>query len=165
MWRLCAPGLPRSLSWLGIVLGAAGVVSVVPALRDLGYAFGMLQIVWFVWVGVVMLPWAASASLAWRSAGASDRDGSRAYRREEAHEERTATPRRAASDRARGLISGSDTASRCRPLRTARLPEAESLLDVGEVELAPLLQVDDALDHGAQEGTLFGLGLVLREGL
>ena len=47
--------LPRSLGWLGIVLGAAGVVSVVPVLRDLGYAFGMLQIVWFVWVGVVML--------------------------------------------------------------------------------------------------------------
>ena len=47
--------LPRSLDWLGIVLGAAGVLSVVPALRDLGYAFGMLQIVWFVWVGIVML--------------------------------------------------------------------------------------------------------------
>jgi hypothetical protein len=47
--------LPRALGWLGVVAGAAGVLSVVPALRDLGYAFGLLQIPWFVWVGVVLL--------------------------------------------------------------------------------------------------------------
>mgnify|MGYP007083304745 CR=1 FL=1 len=47
----------------------------------------------------------------------------------------------------------------------ARLLESEALLDVSEVEFAPLLQVDDALDHGAQEGALLGLGLVLRERL
>jgi hypothetical protein len=59
--------LPRSLDWLGIVLGAAGVLSVVPALRDLGLAFGLLQIVWFVWVGVVMLrvrPQVAASAMA-----------------------------------------------------------------------------------------------------
>lgn len=48
-------GLPTVLNWLGVVIGAAGVLSVVPALRDLGYVFGLLQIVWFVGLGIVML--------------------------------------------------------------------------------------------------------------
>lgn len=48
-------GLPTALNWLGAVIGAAGVLSVVPALRDLGYGFGLLQIVWFVWLGIVMV--------------------------------------------------------------------------------------------------------------
>jgi hypothetical protein len=47
--------LPRALSWLGAVTGAAGVLSVVPVLRGLAYGFGLLEIVWFVWLGVVML--------------------------------------------------------------------------------------------------------------
>jgi hypothetical protein len=47
--------LPRPLNWLGVVIGAAGLVSVVPALRDFGYGFGLLQIAWFVWLGVVLL--------------------------------------------------------------------------------------------------------------
>ncbi len=48
-------GLPRLVSWLGVVIGAAGVISVVPVLRNLGYGFGLLQIAWFVWLGIVML--------------------------------------------------------------------------------------------------------------
>jgi hypothetical protein len=52
---LLAGGLPRALGWLGVVIGAAGVLSVVPVLKDLGYGFGLLQIVWFVWLGIVML--------------------------------------------------------------------------------------------------------------
>jgi hypothetical protein len=47
--------LPKGLNWLGVAIGAAGVISVVPALRDAGYVFGLLQIVWFVWLGVAML--------------------------------------------------------------------------------------------------------------
>ena len=47
--------LPKALDWLGVAIGAAGVLSVVPALRDLAYGFGLLQIVWFVWLGIVML--------------------------------------------------------------------------------------------------------------
>jgi len=46
---------PRVLNWLGVAIGAAGVLSVVPILKDLGYGFGLLQIVWFVWLGIVML--------------------------------------------------------------------------------------------------------------
>ncbi len=48
-------GLPKILNWLGVVIGVAGVLSVVPVLRDLGYGFGLLQIVWFVGLGIVML--------------------------------------------------------------------------------------------------------------
>jgi hypothetical protein len=48
-------GLPRLLNWLGLVIGAAGVLSVVPLFKDLGYPFGLLQIVWFVWLGIAML--------------------------------------------------------------------------------------------------------------
>jgi hypothetical protein len=47
--------LPRVLAWLGVAIGAAGVVSVVPALNELAYGFGLLQIAWFVWLGVTML--------------------------------------------------------------------------------------------------------------
>ena len=48
-------GLPKVLNWLGVAIGAVGVLSVVPALKDLAYGFGLLQIVWFVWLGIVML--------------------------------------------------------------------------------------------------------------
>ena len=48
-------GLPKTLGWLGVAIGLMGIVSVVPALRDAGMVFGMLQIVWLVWTGVVML--------------------------------------------------------------------------------------------------------------
>ncbi len=34
--------LPKVLSWLGVAIGAAGVISVVPALNDLAYAFGVV---------------------------------------------------------------------------------------------------------------------------
>jgi hypothetical protein len=47
--------LPRALGWFGVAIGAAGVLSVVPALGDVAYGFGLLVIVWFAWLGVVML--------------------------------------------------------------------------------------------------------------
>jgi len=52
---LRAARLPKALGLLGVVIGAAGLLSVVPALRDLGYGFGLLQIAWFVWLGAVLL--------------------------------------------------------------------------------------------------------------
>jgi hypothetical protein len=55
-------GLPKVLNWLGVAIGAAGVFSVVPALQDLKYGFGLLQIVWFVWLGVVMMRTTARAA-------------------------------------------------------------------------------------------------------
>ena len=54
--------LPKALNWLGVTIGAAGVLSVVPVLGDLKYGFGLLQIVWFVWLGIVMLRTTARAA-------------------------------------------------------------------------------------------------------
>jgi hypothetical protein len=48
-------GLPSALNWLGIAIGTAGILSLVPALSTLEAVFGLLQIVWFLWLGIVML--------------------------------------------------------------------------------------------------------------
>ena len=46
----------RGLGALGIVLGAAGVATLVPALAEVTTSlFGIGFIVWFSWVGAVML--------------------------------------------------------------------------------------------------------------
>ena len=47
--------LPRSLGWLGVVVGVAGLLSIIPPLSATAYAFGLLLIVWFAWLGVAML--------------------------------------------------------------------------------------------------------------
>ena len=52
---LQAGGLPKALSYLGIVIGAAGILSALPGLGDVGLIFGLVQIVWFIWLGIVML--------------------------------------------------------------------------------------------------------------
>jgi hypothetical protein len=52
---LQASGLPKALNCLGLLVGAAGVATVVPPWADLGAVFGLGQIVWFSWVGVVMM--------------------------------------------------------------------------------------------------------------
>lgn len=53
---LRAGGLPRVLNYLGLVIGLAGICSTVPALGEIGgMIFGLGQIVWFVWLGIVLL--------------------------------------------------------------------------------------------------------------
>ena len=47
--------LPKPLNWLGFVIAIAGLSSVVPGLKDAGIIFGLLHIVWFAWVGIVLL--------------------------------------------------------------------------------------------------------------
>ncbi len=47
--------LPKALNLLGVVIGFAGVFTVVPAFEVLTAVFGLGQIVWFVWLGAVML--------------------------------------------------------------------------------------------------------------
>jgi hypothetical protein len=55
-WAALRTGaLPKSLNWLGLGIGLAGLLSVVPPLKDVAYIFGLLQIVWFAWLGVAML--------------------------------------------------------------------------------------------------------------
>jgi hypothetical protein len=47
--------LPKPLAWLGVVIGAVGFASVVPPVREAAMVFGLLQIPWFVWLGVVLM--------------------------------------------------------------------------------------------------------------
>jgi hypothetical protein len=46
---------PKVLGYLGIVVGLTGVLTVVPMLKDLAILFGISQILWFAWIGIVML--------------------------------------------------------------------------------------------------------------
>jgi hypothetical protein len=49
-------GLPRLLNYLGLVIAVAGILSAIPPIGEIGAAiFGLGQIVWFVWLGIVML--------------------------------------------------------------------------------------------------------------
>ena len=46
----------RALNYLGVAIGVAGIVSIVPALAEYFiYIFALGQIVWFVWLGILML--------------------------------------------------------------------------------------------------------------
>ncbi len=52
---LRAASLPKLLNYLGILVGSAGILTVIPTLTGLGAMFGLGQIVWFMWVGAVLL--------------------------------------------------------------------------------------------------------------
>lgn len=47
--------LNKPLNYLGLLIGAAGIVSALPGLQDAGMVFGLGQIFWFIWLGMVML--------------------------------------------------------------------------------------------------------------
>lgn len=47
--------LPRPLGWLGLIVGTAGLLSIIPPLSAAAYAFGLISIVWFAWLGIAML--------------------------------------------------------------------------------------------------------------
>lgn len=47
--------LPKPINLLGLVVGVCGAATIVPALGGLGAVFGLLQIVWFVGIGIVLL--------------------------------------------------------------------------------------------------------------
>ena len=52
-WRTGA--LPRGLNYLGLLIAAAGLLTVVPALTIFQDVFGLAQIPWFFWLGATML--------------------------------------------------------------------------------------------------------------
>jgi hypothetical protein len=55
-WAALRAGqLPRALNYLGVAIGVAGLLTVIPALSVLGPIFGLGLIVWFVWLGIAML--------------------------------------------------------------------------------------------------------------
>jgi len=52
---LRAGGLPKGLNILGLLVGTVGIITIIPALNALTGIFGLGQIIWFVWLGVVLL--------------------------------------------------------------------------------------------------------------
>jgi len=52
---LQAGGFPKVLSILGLLIGAADIISVFPGLTGLIAVYGLSKIVWFVWLGIVLL--------------------------------------------------------------------------------------------------------------
>ena len=55
-WAALRAGkLPKVLNYLGVLVGLAGILTVVPAFDVLMDVFGLSQIVWFAWLGIVML--------------------------------------------------------------------------------------------------------------
>ena len=52
---LQANKLPKLLNYLGIVVGASGILTVFPALYNFGYIFGLGAIVWFIWIGIFLV--------------------------------------------------------------------------------------------------------------
>ena len=63
-WAALRTGqLSKVLNYLGVVVGVAGIISIVPALAELFiYIFALGQIVWFIWLGIAMLRSSKSAA-------------------------------------------------------------------------------------------------------
>lgn len=47
--------LPKFLNYLGLVVGAVGIFTLLPGLTNLTGLFGLSQIIWFIWVGIILL--------------------------------------------------------------------------------------------------------------
>jgi hypothetical protein len=52
---LRAGGLPKGLNVLGLLVGVVGIITIFPGLTNLTGVFGLGQIIWFVWLGIVLL--------------------------------------------------------------------------------------------------------------
>jgi len=53
---LRAGGLPRGMNTLGLLVGAVGIISLIPGLTEMMIGvFGLGQIIWFVWLGILLL--------------------------------------------------------------------------------------------------------------
>jgi len=52
---LQAGALPKPLNYVGILIAAAGLVTIVPTFEAVGAIFGLGLIVWLTWLGIVML--------------------------------------------------------------------------------------------------------------
>ncbi len=53
---LRAGGLPKGLIILGLLVGAVGILSIIPGLTEAMVGiFGLGQIIWFIWLGIILL--------------------------------------------------------------------------------------------------------------
>lgn len=48
-------GFPKGLNVLGVFVGAVGMFTIVPVLNDFTGIFGLGQILWFTWLGIMLL--------------------------------------------------------------------------------------------------------------
>lgn len=48
-------GLPKALNILGLLVGAVGIVTLIPAVNPFVSVFGVGQIAWFIWLGIILL--------------------------------------------------------------------------------------------------------------
>lgn len=48
-------GLPKGLNVAGLLVGAVGILTILPGLAAMVGVFGLGQILWFVWLGIVLL--------------------------------------------------------------------------------------------------------------
>lgn len=47
---------PKALNYLGVLVGFSGIISAVPVFAETGSAaFGLGQLVWFIWLGIVLM--------------------------------------------------------------------------------------------------------------
>lgn len=47
--------LPKGLNILGLIIGVVGILTIIPALNAFVAVFGLGQIIWFIWMGIVLL--------------------------------------------------------------------------------------------------------------
>jgi len=52
---LRAGNFPKAMNYFGAAIGVAGILTIIPTLKVLQDVFGLTQIVWFIWLGIIML--------------------------------------------------------------------------------------------------------------
>jgi hypothetical protein len=52
---LRAGDLPRGLNIIGLLVGAVGNITIIPMLTEMTGIFSMGQIIWFIWLGIMLL--------------------------------------------------------------------------------------------------------------
>lgn len=48
-------GFSNKLIHFGYFIGAIALLTLIPSLTDIGAVFGLLQIFWFIWVGIALI--------------------------------------------------------------------------------------------------------------
>jgi len=52
---LRAGDLPKGLNIIGLLVGVVGIITIIPMLTEMTGIFGVGQIIWFIWLGVLLL--------------------------------------------------------------------------------------------------------------
>ena len=47
--------LPKMLNYLGLLVGAVGIATILPGLIDLVGLFAISQVIWYIWLGIILL--------------------------------------------------------------------------------------------------------------